>query len=433
MGPRHSVVVFDEAPESADAFYQFFDALPPKPDAAFVLAVPPDRGASLVASGALGTYTSLPVTTVTTPTSVAPNQIYLSPPGQMLVLRRDVLVPATVDEWETASVVPVVHVLRRFGRRGPQAEPPQEETAEAPLRLAVPPSIPGGTDAPLVVVDDGEEVRRAPEIGGVDPWGTSRTERLEAELRETQRELRDMVQKYEFTHRRLQEKNELLEERTEQVRGLSEALTLAEEKERERLSHVLHDDLQQVLYAVRTKLTLVMGREGGDDRERTLLARALELIDDGIDTTRTLASDLNPPVENSLWDALEWLTIRMQEAYGLSVEMQASSHDRAIDKSLRILVFRLVRELLFNVVKHAGTDEARLVLKEDRRRLYVIVEDDGIGFHPDNLEEETGEFGLTNVRRRIEHVGGSVEITSAPGEGTRVQLGVPFQIEGTGA
>ena len=434
MGARHSAVVLDEAPGSADAFYHFFDALPPKPDDAFVLVLPPDWDASVVASETLVDHTSLPVTAVAVPTSIAPNQIYLSPPGQILVLRRDVLVPATVDELGTTSVVPVVHVVRRVGQWAQQVESRQEGAADSPLRLAVhtSPPICGEADPPLVVIDDGKEARRLLEAGDVEPWGASRADRLEAELRETRRELRDMVQKYESTHRRLQEKNALLEEHTGQVRALSEALTLAEEKERERLSHVLHDDLQQVLYAVRTKLDLVVGREGGDDRGRTLLARALELIDDGIDTTRTLASDLNPPVENSLWDTLEWLTIRMQEAYGLSVEMRASGDDRTIDKSLRILIFRLVRELLFNVVKHAGRSEARLVLKEAECRLYVIVEDDGAGFQPDNLEETSGGFGLTNVRRRVERVGGSFDITSAPGEGTRVRLGVPFQIEGTG-
>jgi signal transduction histidine kinase len=313
------------------------------------------------------------------------------------------------------------------------------ERAEA-LQLAVHPVPACGTDRPIVVVKGEQAGLRPDESGGVEPLQASRTERLERELRETRRELRDMVQKYEGVQRRLQranetlqKKNELLEERAEQVRSLSEAVTMAEENERERLSHVLHDDLQQVLYAVRTKVDLVVEQEGLDEQGKRLLSRSLDLLDDGIETTRTLASALNPPMENSLWDTLEWLTIQMQEAYGLSVEMCAKGDDRTTDKSLQVLVVRLVRELLFNVVKHAGTQEAALTLTKSEDQLHVVVADDGEGFDPDELEENESGFGLASVRRRLELVGGSFEVDATPGEGTRVRLGVPFQFEGAGS
>jgi signal transduction histidine kinase len=290
-------------------------------------------------------------------------------------------------------------------------------------------------DLPLVVVKGAEDGSQAREENGTEPLGTSRTERLERELRETRRELRDTVQKYEGVQRRLrranevlQEKNILLEERTGQVRSLSQAVALAEEKERERLSHVLHDDLQQILYAVRTKIDLAAEREALDERGAALLSRGLDLLDDGIETTRTLASDLNPPVENSLRDTLEWLIIQMQEAHGLSVEMRTTGRALTTEKSLRVLVVRLVRELLFNVVKHAGTQEAVLAVTKRGERVEVVVEDDGEGFDPDALGGREDGFGLTSVRRRIELAGGRFEIDTAPGEGTRVRLGVPLRL-----
>ena len=436
MGAHRSSIVLEEAPPSLDAIPQFFEALPAVPGAALVLAVPADAETTGMTAEALARHTCLPITTVTAPTSVVHNHVYLSPPGRPLTLRRDVLVPDHEEPTERGGA-PIVHVVQTTDQWERHSEAGGERM-EA-LHLAVHPVPASGTDRPLVVVKGQQAGLRPDENGGVEPLQTTRTERLERELRETRRELRDMVQKYEGVQRRLrkanetlQKKNELLEERAEQVRSLSEAVTMAEENERERLSHVLHDDLQQVLYAVRTKIDLVVEQEELDERGKTLLSRSLDLLDDGIETTRTLASALNPPMENSLWDTLEWLGIQMQEAYGLSVEMCARNYDRTTDKTLQVLVVRLVRELLFNVVKHAGTQEAVLTLTESERQLHVVVEDDGEGFDPDELEESEGGFGLASVRRRLELVGGSFEVDAAPGEGTRVRLGVPFQFEEAG-
>lgn len=437
IGAHRSSIVLEEVPSSPNAIQQFFEALPAVPGAALVLAVPADAETTGMTAEALARHTCLPITTVTAPTSVVHNRVYLSPPGRSLTLRRDVLVPDQEEPTERKGA-PIVHVVQTTDQweRHPEAG---GERAEA-LQLAVHPVPACGTDRPIVVVKGEQAGLRPDESGGVESLQASRTERLERELRETRRELRDMVQKYEGVQRRLQranetlqKKNELLEERAEQVRSLSEAVTMAEENERERLSHVLHDDLQQVLYAVRTKVDLVVEQEGLDEQGKRLLSRSLDLLDDGIETTRTLASALNPPMENSLWDTLEWLTIQMQEAYGLSVEMCAKGDDRTTDKSLQVLVVRLVRELLFNVVKHAGTQEAALTLTKSEDQLHVVVADDGEGFDPDELEENESGFGLASVRRRLELVGGSFEVDATPGEGTRVRLGVPFQFEGAGS
>lgn len=440
MGAHHSIVVLDEAPASVDAFYEFFESLPPAPDAAFVVVAPSEQNRSGITAEGLAERASLPVTTVTAPTPVAANRIYLSPGGTALALRRNALLPTENAGRTERPGVPIVHVLRGLDKWRQQPGRGNGWKSVS-LRLSSPSfssSGSGGEEVPLLMMEDEETGPPSSRAGEVGPWGESRTERLERELRETRRELRDMVQRYEQTQRRLlganealQEKNDLLRERNEQVEALTEAVTRAEEKERERLSHVLHDDLQQVLYAVRTKLDLTLDRDVLDDRGHTLLSRALELLDDGIETTRTLASDLNPPVEKSLWDTLEWLTVQIQEQHGLSVEMRARGRDRTTDKSLRILVVRLVRELLFNVVKHAGTDEAVLTLNEAGDYLYVVVEDDGNGFRPDELEADEEGFGLASVRRRVELVDGRFEVESAPGEGTRVELGVPFQLDAT--
>lgn len=411
MGVRRSVVEVDEAAETSEALCQFFQTLSAEPDAAFVVVRSRDEPAEPPLAEVLSQHTALPVRVVTEPTPLSTNHVYLSPPGRSLFLDQGQLQPT--DGNEERPTGPMVHVFRSAGAAFPLTVYHDTTSDEA------------GASVPVLEYG-GKGTSRSEQVG--DP----RVQRLETELRETQRELRDMVQKYERTQRRLwlvneelQTQNELLRERTDQVQSLSEALTRAELKERKRLSHVLHDDLQQVLYAVRTKLDLVSDEKTSEDRIRPLLARAIEMLDDGIDLTRTLASDLNPPVERSLRRTLEWLAIRMQETHGLSVELRASGQERPLEKSLRVLVVRLVHELLFNVVKHAETDEAILYLRESDDQLYIVVEDQGAGFAPAEVEEEGG-FGLTSVRKRIELVGGTVEVDAEPGEGTRVVLGMPY-------
>lgn len=224
--------------------------------------------------------------------------------------------------------------------------------------------------------------------------------------------------------------NEALKQRTEQVEALSDALTSAEERERERIGTLLHDDLQQKMFAARLKVDHLQERGSLNEEQGTLASRAKELLDQGVETARTLSSELNPPVGNqSLRDTLEWLAMHMQESYGLSVSLKMRGTANTADDNLRILLFRMVRELLFNVVKHAGVEEATLRLVEGEDRLRVVVEDRGTGF--EMTEDDDSGVGLVSVRDRIKMIGGSFDIETAPGEGTRVAIEVPWRSNGT--
>jgi signal transduction histidine kinase len=96
------------------------------------------------------------------------------------------------------------------------------------------------------------------------------------------------------------------------------------------------------------------------------------------------------------------------------------------DADLRVLLYQLLRELLFNVIKHAGTGRARLTAERDGEHVRVVVEDEGTGFDPAELEEPQADgLGLPSVRERLELVGGQLDVASAPGQGTRVSITVP--------
>lgn len=213
--------------------------------------------------------------------------------------------------------------------------------------------------------------------------------------------------------------NETLEkrvrDRTRQVRSLSRSLALAEQHERQRLAYVLHDDLQQLLAGAKMAVPLA------DEHLNQILDRAIDL-------TRSLSHELAPPLlaEENLPELLRWLAERKRQLYGLDIEVQVDPRARLPEADLRILVYHILRELLFNVAKHAGTNRARVAVEQRGSYLCVVVEDAGAGFDPAALTEAaTSGLGLASVRERLELVGGLLDVDSAPGAGTRVTIEVP--------
>jgi two-component system CheB/CheR fusion protein len=230
----------------------------------------------------------------------------------------------------------------------------------------------------------------------------------------------------------LQAAHNRLRERTEQVQVLSDALAAAEANVRTRISQMLHDGLQQVLYTARSKANELQ-RGDASEEARALAAEIEALLGDGVEAARTLSRELTPPVGNeSLRDALEWLAIHMRSAHGLSVNMHVEdTAGGSYDQAVRTLLFHTVRDLLFNVVAHAGVDEASLRLDEGEEQVRVVVEDEGTGFDPEALAVEADGTGLAGLRERMEGIGGTVTLDASPGEGTRVALAVPRHVRGT--
>lgn len=223
-----------------------------------------------------------------------------------------------------------------------------------------------------------------------------------------------------------QELERRVRDRTRQVRVLAAKLAVAEQEERERIALVLHDDLQQHLFGASIALSL-LARTSLTEEQQTLFGRVGRAVEQGTALARSLAAELSPSVIDSenAGDVVRWLAERKREIYGLTVTVEG---DAAVpDRPSRFLIYNLVRELLFNVAKHAETGRARVVLSEADGHVVVQVEDDGAGFDagPFVAGGDNGGFGLASVRERLEAVGGRLGVVSVPGEGTRVTLTVP--------
>jgi signal transduction histidine kinase len=245
------------------------------------------------------------------------------------------------------------------------------------------------------------------------------------------------------------------------VRALAARLTRAEREERHRISLVLHDDLQQRLYAMEMRMSMLKAQQdaGNAEAARGHAEEVLGFVDEAINVTRRLSTHLSPPVleKEGLREALGWLASEMERMYEFTVEIEAvgaeakgdeaKGDERVTGEDLRILLFQVVRELLFNVVKHAGVDAARVHIRHSADQIGIRVSDDGAGFDPEGLDpnraaaqdtraqaeatlehteaQATAAFGLADAHKRLQLVGGAMEVESAPGEGTRVTVQAP--------
>ena len=236
----------------------------------------------------------------------------------------------------------------------------------------------------------------------------------------------------------LQSVNQTLEQRvaertaeavdqSEKLRILSKQLSAAEERERRRIAQILHDDLQQLLVAARVQFGLLrksLGPTIGIDQIAAVLDRAFEL-------TRSLSVELAPRTleDHGLCAALQWLALETKKNHGVEVTVEPDALAEPDLADLRMFLFRSVRELLLNAVKHAPASPIRIATARcGTGRIRVTVTDQGPGFDPAVLDAEgtgAGGFGLFNLRQRVSSLGGEFVIETRAGQGTKVTVSAP--------
>ena len=162
---------------------------------------------------------------------------------------------------------------------------------------------------------------------------------------------------------------------------------------------------------------------------RSSAAELAGLIDDGIETSRSLTAELSPPIlkQGGLVPALEWLVKWMRDRHGLMVSLASHGKIESASEEVAILLFQSVRELLFNVAKACGHKNSRVEVMQEAGRIQVDVEDEGVGFDPIQLNGkcQSKGMGLFGIQERLTYLGGSMEINSAPGRGSRFRLITP--------
>jgi signal transduction histidine kinase len=200
---------------------------------------------------------------------------------------------------------------------------------------------------------------------------------------------------------------------------------------RRSLAQELHDQIGQTLVLAKSRLTQI--RDGPGLGDRAEMQSTIDLLGKCIEETRTLMFELSPPIlyDLGLLPALSWLAETLEKQHGLEVEI-VDDAPRQLDDLTANIVFRSVRELLMNVVKHAGVTTARVEVRTFMQTLHIKVEDEGRGFDPAVAAvSASNTFGLFSVREQLSRLSGSLELNSAPGRGTCAVLSVPIRDRGT--
>ena len=221
----------------------------------------------------------------------------------------------------------------------------------------------------------------------------------------------------------------------EKIRSLASELTRAEPEVRHRISQILHDDLQQRLFAIKAQLILLTSENEENKISPAMQTHLNQLqgwLSETITITRNLSIDLSPIVlqGEGLTEAIAWLSAQMKEQYDLQVHLDAKESFSNLDNHMRVLLFQAVRELLFNIVKHAGSAQATVTLEQADGLGRITIADTGKGFDVGAImNDPKASHGLLIIQDRLSVMGGNMEVTSKPGEGTRVvietQLGRP--------
>jgi signal transduction histidine kinase len=220
----------------------------------------------------------------------------------------------------------------------------------------------------------------------------------------------------------------------QRLKALAAQLTLAEEQERRRIAADLHDHVGHSLALARMQLDGL--QDCATELERNIIVKDVSnIMLQALQETRSLIFALSSPLMNEIGlgaAIAEWLDEQVEKRHGLKTQFSdtiAKEHRKTLDENVRALLYRNVRELLTNVIKHARATTVSVRLQENDREIQILIEDDGVGFDHDVLKEpsrSTSGFGLFSIQERMADLGGRFDIRSAPGKGCRVILTMPL-------
>jgi signal transduction histidine kinase len=224
----------------------------------------------------------------------------------------------------------------------------------------------------------------------------------------------------------LQISNTKLLETQADLRRLSEQLMQSTEQERARMSREIHDQLGQLLTAIKMELRSIeklVGREPEQVRER--ISETMGLVDETVKTVRRIAADLRPGIldDFGLSAAIEWQLQQFKERTGIATSIDVDVDESRLSKDMATAGFRILQEALTNVARHSEATQVRVDLRTSAEMFTLQVRDNGKGLQPDPNRRS---LGLLGMRERARQLGGSVTVEADHGGGVSVLLKAPL-------
>ena len=223
---------------------------------------------------------------------------------------------------------------------------------------------------------------------------------------------------------------EKLQKSYDELRELSARLETVREEESTRIAREVHDEVGQALTAIKMDVAGIeraLAAAGGAPAAVTeRLAGIGRLLDDTMDAVHRISTELRPGVLDQLGleEAVEWQVEEFRKRTGLACRLSGRLGETPVDAARATALFRVLQELLTNVVRHAGAGAVSVSLSAPEGALVLEVEDDGRGLAPRDADGPKA-FGLRGIRERVAHFGGSVDLQGEKGRGTRVRVRVP--------
>jgi signal transduction histidine kinase len=213
------------------------------------------------------------------------------------------------------------------------------------------------------------------------------------------------------------------------LQRLSSQLLTAQEEERRSIARELHDEVGQVLTAIKVELAVAQRAVEAAGGDGEALQDARSITDGALHAVRDLSRLLHPAMLDDLGLAatIDWYLKGFGKRHGVDIELLQDRMDERLTPDTEAGVYRIVQEALTNVAKHAHASTCRVFLQRLTHTLLVTIEDDGVGFRPQDVSKPGAShgLGLVGIRERVSYLRGELRLESAPGKGTRLTIEIP--------
>lgn len=232
-----------------------------------------------------------------------------------------------------------------------------------------------------------------------------------------------------YTRYRLKQKNNFQLEMHRQQNNMFNAIAAVQDQERKRIAQDIHDTLGSILSTAKLRLS---GMEAFTGRmhphEKDHFQNVIGLLDEAVAELRNISQNIMPATLSRLGlvAALQNLFDRISSYSGIKIQYTVHGINGRLEEAVEIIIYRVVLELINNVVKHARASNVTVQLIQYSDHINVTVEDDGIGFDLAEARKRKNGIGLDNIVSRLEYLRGKIEIDTLPGQGTSIVMDFPL-------